>query len=148
MPIACYRAMNKSPARRRRSPLPHALFIAGCVLAGDACAEWFLVGRDENIRLYVDTQSIQRQGDSAQIIQITDFVAAQWADPQTAIWSIKALVDYDCRTPRSRALSLVAFSEQMAVGRAVASENSPDAQWSEIAPGTGLEKIRQIACGK
>jgi hypothetical protein len=131
-----------------RYPLLLALLAAGCALAGSACAEWQLVGRDESVRLYVDDNSIQRKGDYAQIMQLTDFAIAQWADAQTAIGSIKALVEYDCVQPRSRAYSISAYSEQMAVGKTVANENFVDPQWTTIAPGISVEKLRQIACAK
>ena len=117
-------------------------------VATNAHAEWYLVARDQNVRVYVDNQLIQRQGDRAQMLQITDFVIAQWADAQTAIGSLKTLIEYDCRQPRSRALSVTAYSEQMGEGKLVATEKLADPPWMDNALGTTAEKLRQIACGK
>ncbi len=143
--------MNSSQVNRcqRRWRAAAACATAGLALfAADACAEWYLVARDENVRLYVDSQLIQRRSDQAQMLQMTDFVIAQWADAQTAIGSLKTLIEYDCRQPRSRVLSVLAYSEQMGEGRLVASEKPSDPPWMDNALGTTAEKLRQIACGK
>ncbi len=123
-------------------------FVAAFLLVGSAQAEWFLAGRNENFRVYVDQQSIQRNGASAQMLQLMDFVAAQWVDARTVIGSIKTVVEYDCRQPRSRALAVVAYSEQMAEGRVVSTENFSDPPWEGIQPGSTPDKIRQTVCGK
>jgi hypothetical protein len=111
-------------------------------------AEWIALGRNENFRAYMDQRSVRKNGDLAQVYQLTDFVTAQWVDGGTVIGSIRALVEYDCTRSRTRTLALEAYSEQMGEGRLVASERNPDAEWEDTAPsGTG-ESVWQLVCGK
>lgn len=139
--------MNRpaSPSRRLRRIL---LLLAASLLAGAAHADWFQLGRNEAMRLYLDDKQIWRKGEFAQLVQLVDFTSAQWVDARTVVGSLKLLVEYDCTAPRSRALASEAFSEQMGEGRQVSREQSVDAPWEAIEPGSTPEKIRQIACGK
>ena len=83
----------------------------------------------------------------AQIWQLMDFTVAQWADPQTVVWSIKTLAEYDCKEPRFRALVSEAYSEQMGIGKLVAKEQPAEPRWERVEAGGPPDKIRQIACG-
>ena len=124
------------------------LVLALCLLAGTVHAEWFKFGRSDNFRVYLEQASIQKNGDSAQILQLMDFTTAYWVDAQTVVGSIKNLIEYDCGRPRFRTLASEAYSEQMAAGRLVAQEKQPDPQWQDIEKDSPTEKIRKIACGK
>lgn len=139
--------MNNSP-----SPIKHLrqalLVLATFLLAGSAHAEWVSVGRNENFRIYLDQQLIRRDGDLAQTWQMMDFTAAQWEDPQTVVWSIKTLVEYDCSQPRFRNLGGEAYSEQMGVGKLVASEQIATPAWEGVEPNSAADQIRLLACGK
>ena len=129
--------------------MPRAVFVVlALLLAGSVQAEWILFGRTDSFRIYLDQRLIQRNGDSAQVLQLMDFTIAQWADAQTAVGSIKNLVEYDCTQPRSRILAGEAYSEQMGDGRMVANERVPSPQWEGVEPDSTPEKIRRIVCGK
>jgi hypothetical protein len=127
---------------------PAVLFLMGCFLVGNAQADWLALGRNENFRAYLDQASLQRNGDQVQVLQLMDFVTAQWADERTVIGSIKSVVEYDCAQPRLRTVALEAFSEQMGDGRRVASERLPNPDWEGVKPGSTNEKIWQLVCGK
>lgn len=124
------------------------LFLMAVTLAGSAQAEWLALGRNENFRAYLDQKSLQRNGDLVQVLQLMDFVTAQWADERTVVGSIKTVVEYDCVQPRSRTMALEAYSEQMGDGRRVATEQLPNPEWESINSGSTSEKIRQLVCGK
>ena len=65
-----------------RKPLrPLLLAFSAFLFAGSAAAEWIQLGRTENFRIYLEQKQILRKGDRAQIWQLMDFTAAQWADP-------------------------------------------------------------------
>ena len=131
-----------------RKPLrPLLLALLALLFAGSAAAEWIQLGRTENFRIYLEQKQILRNGDLVQIWQLMDFTAAQWADPQTVVWSIKTLAEYDCKEPRFRTLVSEAYSEQMGIGKLVAKEQPAEAQWERIEAGGPPEKIRQVACG-
>jgi hypothetical protein len=108
--------------------------------------EWVSLGRNDKFRVYLDQRSVQRNGDFAQVYQLTDFVTAQWVDERTVVGSIRVLVEYDCSQPRLRTIALEAYSEQMGEGRLVTKEQKPDPGWEGLAPeGTG-ENVRQMIC--
>jgi hypothetical protein len=134
--------------KHRSTPAGRLLCLLTVLLAGSAQAEWLHLGRSDNFRIYLEQKLIQRNGDFAQIWQLMDFTSAQWADAQTAVGSIKSLVEYDCTQPRFRTLAAEAFSEQMAAGRLVAREQLPTPQWEGVDPGGTSAKIRQLACGQ
>ena len=124
------------------------LALAAVVLAGPAQAEWFQLGRSDVMRLYLDDKLIAKNGDYVQVVQLMDFTTAQWVDARTVVGSVKILIEYDCREPRSRALASEAFSEQMSEGRLVSKEQMPDPQWEAIEAGTTPDRVRKIACRK
>jgi hypothetical protein len=140
--------------RRHFNPFHALLFAAllpplsGQELHAAESAEWIALGRNENFRAYMDQRSVQKNGDFAQVYQLTDFVTAQWVDGGTVIGSIRALVEYDCTQPRARTLALEAYSEQMSEGRLVASEQNPDAEWENAASGGTGESVWRLVCGK
>ena len=125
-------------------------FFLAMLITGSALGEWLLLGRTDAFRMYVDSKSIEPNADSdtVQLWQLMDFTSAQWADAQTAVGSIKTLIEHDCAEPRSRALLVEAFSEQMGDGHSVARERATDPPWELIQPGSPAEKTRQLACDK
>ena len=131
-----------------RKPLrPLLLALLALLFAGSAAAEWIQLGRTENFRIYLEQKQILRNGDLVQIWQLMDFTAAQWADPQTVVWSIRTLAEYDCKEARFRSLVSEAYSEQMGIGKLVAREQPVEPQWERIEAGGPPDKIRQVACG-
>lgn len=122
--------------------------LLAVLLCATAQAEWMLLGRNEDFRIYLDPQLIRKNGDFAQLWQLMDFTVAQWTDAQTVVWSIRTLIEYDCATMRSRTLAGEAYSEQMGGGRMMGREQVADAQWENVEPGSTRDKVRQIACAK
>lgn len=122
--------------------------LLAALLAAPVQAEWMLLGRNENFRIYLDQHLIRKNGDFTQIWQLMDFAAAQWTDTQKVVWSIKTLIEYDCAAMRSRIVAGEAYSEQMGDGQMTASEQVSNAQWESVSPGSTSDKVRQIACAK
>ena len=137
-----------TPPRFSKSRWQTLAVLLAVILAAPVQAQWMVLGRNEDFRIYLDPKLIRKNGDLTQIWQLMDFTAAQWTDAQTVVWSIKTLIEYDCPTMRSRTLAGEAYSEQMGDGRKVASEQRPDAPWESVEPGTTSDKVRQIACAK
>lgn len=137
-----------TPPRFSKSRWQTLAVLLAVILAAPVQAQWMVLGRNEDFRIYLDPKLIRKMADLTQIWQLMDFTAAQWTDAQTVVRSIKTLIEYDCPTMRSRTLAGEAYSEQMGDGRKVASEQRPDAQWESVEPGTTSDKVRQIACAK
>lgn len=123
------------------------LALVTALLASTAQAQWSQLGRNENLRLFLDQTTIQRDGDIARMWQLYDYITAQWAGEQV-IYSVKNLVEYDCRGKRTRILGGSAYGDHMGQGKVVASENAPNAEWSLIPPGGTAENMWSIACDK
>ena len=136
-------SLSFSKARRRTLAVLLAVLLPATVQA-----EWMVLGRNEDFRIYLDQNLIRKNGDLTQIWQLMDFTAAQWTAAQTVVWSIKTLIEYDCTAMRARTLAGEAYSEQMGGGRMMGSEQVADAQWESIEPGSTRDKVRQIACAK
>ena len=122
--------------------------IVAFLPVGVALAGWNTIGRTDTFRVYLDPKLIQKNGDFVQVWQLTDYTVAQWADAQTAVGSIKHLVEFECSQHRFRVLSGSAYSEQMEAGSLVAAENVSHPEWMAVEPGSTAEKVEQIACGK
>jgi hypothetical protein len=121
-------------------------FLLLLLLAGNAQAEWSLLGRTDTFRIYLDKGATQRGETSVQTVQLLDFVKAQWVDAQTVIMSVKSVVEFDCAQPRVRNISVETYSEQMTGGRLVSSEKFPVPAWEAIQPGSSAEGVRKITC--
>jgi hypothetical protein len=125
-----------------------ALGLVAFLMATSAFAQWSLLGRTENLRIYLDQGSIRRQGNLAQMWQLYDYTSAQWVGTQQVVLSFKNLVEYDCTSLRARIIAGAAYTEQMGAGKLVTSETIPDAEWNVLPPGGTGESTWKIACGK
>jgi hypothetical protein len=132
-------------SRFLRRSLP---FLFALLLAGNAQAEWFLLGRTDTFRIYLEKGSTQRSETTVQAVQLLDFVKAQWIDAQTVIMSVKSVVEFDCTQPRVRNISVETYSEQMTGGRLVSSEKFPAPAWENVQAGSSAEGVRKITCAK
>lgn len=104
-----------------------------------------MLGRNEDLRLYIDRTPVQRQGDIATVWQMLDYTSAQWIGA-SVVMSVRHLVEYDCKAKRARTIGLVAHSEEFARGRQVLAEEKRDAEWVDISVGSTGENLWKIAC--
>ncbi len=135
--------MTTDPKHIRRS----FFFMTLLLLTSSAQAEWLLLGRTENFRVYLDQGSVRQKGEFIQTVQLMDFVTAQWIDAQRVIGSLKTQVEYDCNQPRSRTLGVDAISEQMGEGRLISSNKVTNPQLESVQSGTTAETIWKLVCG-
>lgn len=124
------------------------LFALVCLLlASFAQAQWTQLGRNESLRIYLDQTAIQHDGDIARMWQLYDYITGQWAGMQV-IFSVKNLVEYDCAGKRTRTVDGAAYGEHMGMGKVIAAEAAPNAEWSPVPAGGTQENMWSIACGK
>jgi len=136
------------PAKIQKAVRRFLPFLLLTLAAGGAQAEWLAIGRTENFRVYLEQQSLERNGEFVLTIQLMDFVTAQWVDAQTVVSSIITRVEYDCTQPRLRTLFLEAFTEQMGAGRRLSAEKIPNPEWEAVKPGSNNENIQKMVCKK
>ena len=122
------------------------LAAALCCQSASAQSQWEMLGRNEDLRLFVDRGAVQRDGDIATVWQLVDYTSAQWVGAMT-VMSVRKLVEYDCPGRRTRTVAGAAYSEQMGRGRQVFAEKAPSPEWAPVpASGTG-DSLWKIACG-
>lgn len=107
--------------------------------------QWDMLGRNENLRLYIDRTPVQQQGDIATVWQMIDYTSAQWIGANV-VMSVRHLVEYDCRAKRARTVGVVAYSEQLGAGREMHSERLADAEWAAVPAASTGENLWKIAC--
>jgi len=117
------------------------------LVAQTALADWVMLTRNEDMRLYADRGNIRRDGDIATVSQMADYTFAQWSGA-TVIMSVIYTMEVDCAGKRLRTLAATAFSEQLGRGREVVSEKAPAEEWNDIPTGGSAEQLWKLACGK
>lgn len=125
------------------------LLITGFVvfLPTFAIADWGLVGRDEEMRVFVDRAPGIGDPDIARLWQLYDYTSARWVGHQV-VYSVKNLAEYDCKARRARVIAGIGYSEQMAGGKQVGAQENPVAEWEEALPGSTTEQLWKMACDK
>lgn len=111
-----------------------------------ASAQWEMLGRNEDLRLFVDRGTVQRDGDVATLWQLVDYTSAQWVGAMT-VMSVHQRVEYDCAARRTRTVAGAAYSEQMGRGRQVFTEQVANPEWVAVPAGGTGEALWKIACG-
>lgn len=126
-----------------------ALLALLAATAGTAFAQsdWVMVGRNAELRLFVDRGNILRQGDIAAMVQLVDYTSAQWVGTRV-IMSVRNLLEFDCARRKARTVAGAGYSEQLARGVQVSSEEAPDAPWQDVTAGGSSEQLWKIACGQ
>lgn len=111
-----------------------------------ALAEWTVGGNSEGLTYYIDRDSIQREGDSALMWNLTDYEKPQGWQGQ-AFYSSKAQFEYDCIGRRTRVMEEAGFSEHMGKGAQTYTVHGPR-DWATAKPGSVAETRLGIACGR
>jgi hypothetical protein len=131
-------------------------FVLGCWLlttllvlsSGVVYAEWVLTsGNDESgLKVYIDPDSIRRQGNLAKMWQLYDYKNVQTVAGDSLL-SIKRFNEYDCTAERTRMLGYTWFSGNMGSGSVVYS--TPEVQpWESVGSRTINHTLWKVACDK
>jgi len=122
------------------------LMLLLAVVSNSAMAEWVDVGSNENITIFVDPASIQRDGNMAKMWHLTDFKTAQ-KDMGDKYLSTKDQNEYDCKEVKVRRRASSQHSGNMGKGKVVYSD-SFTTRWKPVPPDSGLEIMWKFACVK
>jgi hypothetical protein len=115
-------------------------------------AEWVSVdGRFEErptpYAVYVDPDTIRRNGDLVKLWVLTDFKTIQ-TEPTPPHLSVTSQREFQCNEERVRLLALTAFSGHMGTGNAVYSYSDSQDQGIEIEQDSVAHRLWKFACGK
>ena len=120
--------------------------------SGQAYAEWVAVEKDYLMpglqTVYVDPNSIHREGDLVTMWQLINFTAMQ-GNPRgpTRFLSTKTYKQFDCVEQRVRLLAFTEFSHRMGAGLRADGLVDKD-NWLSIEPDTINHALWDVACNK
>ena len=119
---------------------------------GTACAEWVSVESkvEEGLTqytLYVEPDTIRRNGDVVELSALIDFTTTQ-TTPSPPHLSVRSRSEIHCAKERIRLLALTAFSGNMGSGEVVFSDPESNDQGISVEPGSVAESLWKVVCGK
>ncbi|MGH7183256.1 MAG: surface-adhesin E family protein [Nitrospiraceae bacterium] len=121
------------------------LLVLDC---GPVRAAWELVSGDDSAKLtvYVDRDTIRRNGNLAQMWQMYDYKTVQTVAGDSLL-SIQRYNEYDCTGARTRMLTYTWFSSNMGRGRVVY-KTAEEQPWASIVPRSIDQTLLKVACSK
>lgn len=117
------------------------------LISGNALAEWQELGQNDQSIVFVDTATIQTQGNTAQIMSMLDF-KKPGQDPQTkqTVNSIIGLNEYDCTSGKYRPIEFKVFTGNRGKGKVVVDQKTPDSAFETIPNGSWAAGVFNVAC--
>lgn len=115
-------------------------------------AEWVSVGEKVEERLteytiYIDPDTIRRNGDMVELWALLDFKALQ-TEPSPPYLSVKAHRQFNCTEERVRLLAMSAFSGHMGSGKVVFSYSDSNDLGIPVEPSSVAESLWKVVCAK
>jgi len=104
------------------------------------------LARDEISKVFVDTESISREGDRATMWSLTNYASPMEIGNDEHM-SSKELIEYDCKDKQHRILVLYWYSDRDAEGDVVYQETAPGTM-QPIIEDSVEDRTMEIACGK
>lgn len=114
--------------------------------AGAVCAEWLLVDRNEKDAIYVDSESISRNGVIVRALVLDDLKAASTRGLSTFL-STRNQEEHDCSKERFRLVAIERFAGNMGTGQSIY-KKSGESSWVPITRGTLAQSVWKFVCGK
>lgn len=121
--------------------------LFGADLNDGAGVKWVKAGSspaDGGFDTYYDPATIVTDGEFAKMWHLHDFKAAQRVAGKV-YWSLKNLVEYDCKDLRRRTLYFSWKARNMGTGETILRRDVP-ASWVPVAPGSMGAVLRALAC--
>jgi len=126
-----------------------SLFVISAALftSGNAVAAWQEIGQNDQSTVFVDTATLQTQGNLAQIMSMLEF-KKPGQDPQTKenVNSIIGLNEYDCSTGKYRPIEFKVFTGSRGKGKVVVDQKTPDSVFEAIPNGSWAAGVFNVAC--
>ena len=115
--------------------------------SNNAFAEWQEIGQNDQSTVFVDTATLQTQGNLAQIMSMLNF-KKPGQDPQSKenVNSIIGLNEYDCSTGKYRPIEFKVFSGNKGKGKVVVDQKTPDSIFESIPNGAWAAGVFNVAC--
>lgn len=116
--------------------------VAAFLLLGQAAwAEWQFVGGSERADYYIEMQTIQRDADRRQVLELLDLKAPDSQGNRSYL----ALTEYECPSMRSRILRSACFDGPMGGGNKTHEQLTPG-NWLAPEPGSAGNAKMKLVC--
>ena len=130
--------------------MKQVIFIILLILSsGPTYAEWVAVG--ENVELdtiYVDIETIRRNGELAEVWVMTDSkLAKRFLETNSFYLSVRQLQQFNCGEERTRILNATWFSSNMGKGTVI-DTLTKEGQWNPLPPGSVGRRLMEVICKK
>lgn len=110
------------------------------------CAEWLLVDRNDKAKVYVDPETISRNGDVAIVRVLDDLKTAQTRGLSTFLSTV-AQEEHDCVNKRFRLVAIERFAGNMGTGHSIY-KKSGESHWAPIPRETMAQSVWKFVCGR
>ena len=119
------------------------------VFSTSVLAEWTRVGYGDGTTAYADPSNIRKSGDKVKMWNLFDNTVAEInKNPSMSYLSQVSQAEYDCKEETIRALTFNWYSKNMGAGRVVHTTGAIHEEPRPIPPGSMVEGIFKVACGK
>jgi hypothetical protein len=153
LPLPCSVTHHASPFRM----FPPACFaglrslITLLVLSSAlACAEWVAIEKDYLLpgqqTVYIDPDTIRREGNLVTVWQLVDFKAMQGGRSPTRFFSTKTHKQFACAEKRFRLLAFTEFTDAMGTGISDNGHVDKD-NWLPVEPESVSQALWEVVCG-
>jgi hypothetical protein len=122
-------------------------FLMALILVSTpAAAEWTMIQTGDNESVYVDFDTLQKNGDLVTVSTLNDYYFVQ----QKKELSTQFTELHDCKHKKFKALSISYYSENMAKGDVIEvfNFNAPEIAWSDVVNGSVGELKTNIICSR
>lgn len=109
-------------------------------------AEWLLVDRNDRAKIYVDPESISRNGDVVSVWVLDDLKTAQTRGFSTFL-STRAHEEHDCSKARFRLVAIERFAGNMGTGNSIY-KKSGESHWAPIPRESMAQSVWKFLCRK
>ncbi|OQW35251.1 MAG: hypothetical protein A4E19_16920 [Nitrospira sp. SG-bin1] len=109
-------------------------------------AEWLLVDRNDKAKIYVDPESIRRNGEVVSVWVLDDLKTAQNRGLSTFL-STRAQEEHDCSQKRFRLVAIERFAGNMGTGNSIY-KKSGESHWAPIPRESMAQSVWKYVCGK
>ncbi|TKS60262.1 MAG: hypothetical protein EWM72_01487 [Nitrospira sp.] len=118
---------------------------------GPVYAEWVAVKKNYQVlglqTVYVDPDTIRREGNLVTLWQLIDFKTVQGGMGPDRFLSMKIQQQFDCAATRLRLLAVTEFSRHMGTGRPADGYVDKDT-WLPVKPESMNQALWELACGE
>ena len=139
---------SQSPKAIRMKKISLFLALSATLLgSNNAFAEWQEIGKTDLFTVYVDTATLQQQGDKAQIMSMLDFKKpGQNPANKENVNSIIGLNEYDCSNVKYRPIEFKVFAGNKGKGKVVEDQKTPSSPFETIESGSWPAGVYNVAC--